>query len=129
MKQRSDLIQKIKKANDELDEIDQKLTITVAEENRKQVFDNFEKISNTDGTTNNNGIWALKRKLFPKIAENLPIAKKDFNGRLISSQKELLCLYLDSYRHRLHHRPIKNEFEYLKELKEQAGAELCQAQH
>ena len=121
------LVQKIKKANDEqieilknkLNEIDLDLTLTVAEENKKQVYDNFEKISNTDGTTNNNGIWALKRKLFPKNTENIPIAKKDFNGRLISTQKELICLYLDTYRHRLRHRPIKNEFKYLKVLKEE----------
>ena len=74
MKQRSDLIQKIKKSEDdqidilktELDGINQELTKIVAEENRKQVYDNFEKLSNTDGTTNNNGIWAIKRKLFQK---------------------------------------------------------------
>ena len=64
MKQRSEIIQKIKKAeNDQIDllktelkEIELKLTKLVAEENRKIVFKNFEHLSNTDGTTNNNGV-------------------------------------------------------------------------
>ena len=60
----------------ELKEIDSKLTKLVAEENMKTVFKNFEHLSNTDGTTNNNGVWALQRKLFSKITEPLPIAKK-----------------------------------------------------
>ena len=84
MKQRSELIQKIKKANDdkievlkaELNVINLKLTSFVAEENKKQVYDNFEKLSNTDGTTNNNGIWALKRKLFPKTQNPYQWQKK-----------------------------------------------------
>ena len=127
MKQRSELIQKIKMNNDDqieilklkLGEIELKLSNMVAEENRKQVFDNFEKLSNTDGTTNINGIWTLKRKIFPKITESLPIAKKDSNGRLISSQKELMQLYLDTYKHRLRQRPIKGDYIKLKHLKEE----------
>ena len=127
MKQRSDLVQQIKKSDGdkinilktELDEIDLKLIKIVAEENRKQVYENFEKLSNTDGTTNNHGIWALKRKLFPKNTEPLPIAKRNFNGRLISTKNELICLYMDTYRHRLRKRPIKKEYRYLKVLKEE----------
>ena len=127
MKQRSELIQKIKKANDdkievlkaELNVINLKLTSFVAEENKKQVYDNFEKLSNTDGTTNNNGIWALKRKLLPKNTKSLPMAKKDLNGKLISSQNELICLYMDTYKQRLRHRPIKIEYKYLRILKEE----------
>ena len=103
----------------ELNVINLKLTSFVAEENKKQVYDNFEKLSNTDGTTNNNGIWALKRKLFPKNTKSLPMAKKDLNGKLISSQNELICLYMDTYKQRLRHRPIKIEYKYLRILKEE----------
>ena len=80
MKQRSELIQKIKMTNDDqkeilemkLSEIEEKLSNMVAEENRKQVFDNFEKLSNTDGTTNINGMIilpALKTWRIRKVEE------------------------------------------------------------
>ena len=93
-----------------MSELDIKISELTAEENRKQVMDNFLKLSNTDGSTNINGMWSLKRKLFPKNSESLPFAKKNYDGRLISSQKELISLYLDTFSHRLRHRPIKRKF-------------------
>ena len=65
-----------------------------------------------------NGIWGLKRKMFPKNSESLPIAKRNSGGRLISSKKELMSLYLETFKHGLRHRPIKRNFVYLKQLKE-----------
>ena len=42
-------------------------------------------------------------------------------GKIISSQKELKDLYLETFKRRLRHRPIKQNLEVLKSLKE----ELC----
>ena len=60
MKQRSNLIQSIKSADDDLkenlllklSELEVKISELTAEENRKQVMNNFLKLSNTDGSTN-----------------------------------------------------------------------------
>ena len=60
MKQRSNLIQSIKSADDDLkenlllklSELEVKISELTAEENRKQDMDNFLKLSNTDGSTN-----------------------------------------------------------------------------
>ena len=49
------------------------------------------------------------------------MSKKDSKGKLVSSPEELKNLYIDTYIHRLRHRPIKPGFELLKILKE----ELC----
>ena len=95
-----------------------KLQIYLLKKTEKKVFDNFGELSNTDGTTNMNGIWGLKRKMFPKNSESLPISKRNSGGRLISSKKELMTLYLESFKHQLRHRPIKGNFVYLKQLKE-----------
>ena len=46
-----------------------KLQIYLLKKTEKKVFDNFGELSNTDGTTNINGIWGLKRKMFPKNSE------------------------------------------------------------
>ena len=49
------------------------------------------------------------------------LRKKDFEGNLISSQKELKILYLKTFKDRLRHRAIKPGLESLKSFKE----ELC----
>ena len=111
----------VKQLENKLTEVEKKVSTLTADENRKKVVDNFELLSNTDGSTNTNGLWNLKRKVFPKNAETLPFAKKNFEGRMITSQKELKTLYLETFSHRLRHRPVKQSFRYLQSLKE----ELC----
>ena len=67
---------------------------------------------------NMNDMWKIKRKDFPKNKESLPFAKKNCDGKLVSSHHQLKELYLDTFIHRLRHRPIKKDFSYLKFLKE-----------
>ena len=115
-------------AEDEKDEVEAEITEVevqvsdiVAETNRNKVIENFKSLSQLDGKMNTNNMWNLKRKVFPKNKESLPFAKKDCDGNLVSSHKQLKDLYLDTFIHRLRHRPIKEDFSYLKYLKE----ELC----
>ena len=54
---------------------------------------NFETLADTDGTTNVNGMWNLKKKIFPKHAKPLPEAKKNVEGRLVTAPNELKELY------------------------------------
>ena len=49
----------------ELGEIEVEIANEVAHENRNKVVDTFKELSDTDGTTNVNGMWVSKRKLFP----------------------------------------------------------------
>ena len=98
--------------------LEEKIVREVAEDNRNRVINNFENLSITDGSTNINGMWKLKKKVFPKHQPSLPSAKKDSKGNLISSHEELKDLYLSTYKNRLRHRPIVPEMEELKKLKE-----------
>ena len=98
------------------------ISILTSETNRIKVVNNLKALSNVDGTTNMNGVWKMKKKTFPKNPESLPFAKKDCQGKLVTSQKQLKQLYLDTFIHRLRHRPIKHDFTYLKSIKD----ELCQ---
>ena len=41
----------------------------------KKVIDNFKEFSTPDGLLNTNGMWKVKRKLFTKNRESLPLAK------------------------------------------------------
>ena len=82
----------------------------VAENPRNKVFENLKSLSRQDGNMNTNSVWSLKRKVFPKNKESLPFAKKNCDGKLISSHKQLKDLYLDTFVHRLRLRPIKMIF-------------------
>ena len=106
---------------DELNIIEQEIATEVANENRDKVISAFKVLSNTDGTANINGMWGLKRKLFPKNNKQLPTAKKNSDNKIVSSQRELKKLYLETFQHRLRHRPIQDDLNHLEKLKE----ELC----
>ena len=59
-----------------------------------------------------------EKENFPKNGANVPIAKKDVNGLLVTNPDLLKKLYLDTYQHRLRHRPIRADLVHLKSLKE-----------
>jgi hypothetical protein len=102
-------------------EIDKEMCDMVAEENREWVVINFKLLANPGGLRNTNGMWSLKRKVFHKVKESLPFGKKDFDGKIITAQSELKKLYLETFVHRLRHRPVRMDYQVLKSLKE----ELC----
>ena len=129
MRLRTELIQKAKiekeeKREDimlEISRVEQDISTDIAEKNRIKVVENLKVLSNVDGTTNTNGVWGIMRKVFPKSMETLPFAKKDFDGNIISSQYQLKLLYLNTFKSRLRHRPIKAGLEDIKLMKD----ELC----
>ena len=104
--------------DNEIDEIESKIALICAEDNAKQVTDNFKTLSGEHGSVNTNGMWKMKKRIFPKNGPSLPSCKKDSHGNLITDPNELKSLYLDTYNHRLRHRPIKENLEHLMGLKE-----------
>ena len=97
----------------ELNDVEKVISDSCAEDNLKLVVENFGHLSSTDGSVNTNGIWKLKKRIFPKHCKSLPVSKKDAKGRI-----ELKSLYLQTYKHRLRHRPIAKDLRNLKNLKE-----------
>ena len=61
---------------DEIDKIEESISDEVAKDMRDKIVQYFETLANNDGTTNINGMWTLKRKIFPKHRKPLPVAKK-----------------------------------------------------
>ena len=126
---RSELVQKMKTTEEknieeiehEIQQVEKEISSLSSKENRDTIINNFSNLTRNDGSTNVNGVWNINRKVFPKNSETLPFAKRNDEGKLISSQKELKKLYLQTFIRRLRHRPIRSDFEYLKSLKE----ELC----
>ena len=45
---------------DDLKALEERIVSEVAVDNRNKVMDNFQKLANTDGSTNINGMWKMK---------------------------------------------------------------------
>ena len=68
---------------------------------------------------NTNGVWNIKKKVFPKINQVKPTCKKNRNGQIITNPEALKGLYVETYKLRLRHRPMREDLEELKVLKEE----------
>ena len=78
---------------------------------KEQALRNFNKIkSNLLNLNNSNNtqtnIWKIKNKFFPKIEPNLPVAKRNLFGQIISNREELKSVYLENFVFRMRSRPI-----------------------
>ena len=67
----------------ELEKVEEEISNEVPKNNRDKIVDNFKGLTDTDNSTNINGMWNLKSKILPKHTKPLPVAKKNVDGRLI----------------------------------------------
>ena len=99
------------KDEDEIDEIEQKISEKCQERNKNKVVEAFGELNDVDGNLAHQGIWKAKQKFSPKIKPSLPVGKKNLKGQLITNPDELKNLYLDTFKFRLRHRPVQPGFE------------------
>ena len=103
-------------SDDEEDEL-VNLEVMIAEscenENRKKVMDNFQEMEADTGNMNHQGVWKAKRKYFPKVKPFIPVGKKKLKKQLITNPEELKDLYLETFKYRLRHIPVKPGYESL----------------
>ena len=95
---------------EELNKLEEDIANKCEEINKKKVVDNFKELDN-NGDVSHQGIWRVKKKFFPRITPNLPTGKKNLKEQLITNPTELKQLYLDTFKHRLRHRPVQPGFE------------------
>ena len=81
------------------------------------LHDYYETVTDSSGCFNVPKMWGLKKKL-NLGSQNVPSAKKDKSGNLITTKNGLLALYKQTYVDRLSHKPIREDYEQSKELKE-----------
>ena len=96
---------------DAIIEIEEIIASKCQEEKRKQVIEICNQLEGRHGIFDQRGLWKTKQQLFPRIKPSLPIAKKNLKGQLITHPDELKALYLETFRFRLRHRPVKPGFE------------------
>ena len=124
------------------DEIKQKIEIRIAqieeeigekivEDYHNEILETIEGLGGDDTSLNGAGrtkLWKLMKQKFPKTETVIPVGKKDRDGNVITNHIGLKHLYLQTYVNRLRNRPIREDFEELKQLKQllfNLRRELC----
>ena len=97
------------KVETKIKEIEDTIATEQSEKNAETVREYIENIETLEGNFSQGGLWKLKRKLCP-TASDPPMAKYDDKGNLITSHAALKDLYLNTYKNRLRHREMKNEY-------------------
>ena len=100
-------ILKINENRDILEALEYKIAEMEALENRNKVLELFNQFSDNPDNINLTKMWKLLKKILPKVGNEVPTAKKNHKGKLISGAKNLKILMLKEYSQRLRTRPVR----------------------
>ena len=67
----------------------------------------FKSFSDNHETINMQEMWKRNKKLWPKVGNNLPTAKKNHKGKLVSNPGAIKKLLAREYKDRLRRRPVR----------------------
>ena len=99
-----------------IDLLDEKIADICAIKNMNLIKEHYENVTDCSGAFNIPKMWGLKKKL-NLASRDVPSAKKDKAGNMITTKNGLLALYRNTYIERLSHKKIRPEYEHMKELK------------
>ena len=115
-------------------DIDTGIGDKVAESYHKEILETINDLggdeTSLDGSSRNK-LWKILKRKVPKNEPVIPVGKKDRKGNMVTNHMGLKHLYLKTYVNRLRNRPIKADFEELKQLKQilfELRLELCKTQ-
>ena len=100
----------------EIEEIEVLISNLTSMKNVKKIKEHFLTLSDS-GSFGSQNMWRLKRKLNLKGAD-VPTAKKDLAGNLVTSRSGLLQLYKNTYIERLSHKEALKDYQPLQLMKE-----------
>ena len=116
--ERSKLIKLVKKDNKYIDTDKEQVIMKariedieqeIGEENAKHNFDKIKSLEVLGGESdciNTNGMWSIKKKIFPKIKPQVSTGKRNPSGKMVTNPSELKKVYLEEYLGRLRNRPM-----------------------
>ena len=110
------------KIEERIYQIEQDISNEISEEYVKEIIDTLIKLGGDDQNLNGSGrkmLWKILKRKYPKQISPIPVGKKDKAGNMISNHEGLKKLYLDTYIHRLRNRPMKEELNEMKTLKDE----------
>ena len=102
----------------EIEELDKKISDECAKENSEIIKNHTRNVCTIEGTFSSNAMWKLKKKIFKKAYE-LPTAKKNAEGMLITNPEMIRNMYVQTYQERLAHKNIKPYLSNLEMIKDE----------
>ena len=110
---RNSLIIAKKEDSEEFKKITIEIADILAEESKSKAY-RFRKFCDQGNTLNVTEMWKLKKKLWPKKKCALPVAKRNHQGKMVSSPHDLRSLLLKEYKERLRTRPCHPDMKVIK---------------
>ena len=107
------------KDEEEITTLEEKIHKECEVANRAKIMENFNDLDGNNGNLNHQGVWKAKKKCFPKVTPTVPVGKKNLKNEIVTNPQELKELYLNTFKYRLGHRPVKQGFEELLENQEE----------
>ena len=103
-------------------QIEEEVADKIANDYVGEIIETLRKIGGDEKNLNGSGrnkVWELLKNKFPKSKAAVPVGKRDTSGMIVTNHEKLKSLYLNTYKHRLRNRPIKEDFQSIKEHKEE----------
>ena len=104
----------------ELEDVERKLAEKCAKDNYHKIMEEVNNIDCEEGGVHSGHLWKLKKKLSPKCRDP-PTAMMDSHGNLVTSEKAIEALSVETYKKRLENRQMKDDLKNMQRDKE----ELC----
>ena len=101
-----------------LEEICSEIANIEAEEIYVKIVNNFKSLGENPSQTDRNQMWKLFNRMWPKHKNLAPVAKRNFSGKIVSSQNDIRNLLAREYKDRLRARPTRPDLESIKSRKE-----------
>ena len=105
-----------------INEVSEMIANEEAEENRSKLVENFGKYSDDPESINLLQMWKTMKKLWPKQGTNVPTAKRNHKGKVVTGPNDIKNVLAKEYKDRLRSRPIRPDLETMKERKEKLFA-------
>ena len=103
-------------------QIEEEIGDDISKKYHKEIVDTLKKLGGDSQNLNGAGrknLWKFLKRKFPKCSSAVPVAKKDKSGNLVTNHEGLKSLYLKTYVHRLRNRPIREDYQVMKQLKDE----------
>ena len=102
------------KTEEKLKEITKRISDIESGENRNIILKNFQHLSQNPEQINMSKMWKTLKRISPKSAISLPVAKRNHRGKIVSGPREIKKLLAREYKDRLRSRPMRPDLTSLK---------------
>ena len=112
-------------SEEDLIELNNHISDLEAKENRDLIMKHFKSFSEDPEKINLTQMWKKMRQIWPKFGANLPTAKRNHNGKIVTDPKSLKILFAKEYKERLRTRPIRKDFRENEKYNFYTKNEIC----